>query len=53
MATKLSENMSKLIHRMGREREDRIIIGKMKLTLATIFLVDNNWKVFKETRKWG
>ena len=25
MATKLSENMSKLIHGMGWEREDRII----------------------------
>jgi hypothetical protein len=32
MATKLSENMSKLIHRMGREREDRLIGGEMKLT---------------------
>ena len=50
MATKLSENMSKLIHRMGREREDGIISGKTKLTVATIFLIDDNWKVFKEYR---
>jgi len=27
MAMELSENMSKLIHRMGREREDRITNG--------------------------
>ena len=47
MATKLSENMSKLIHRMGREREDRIISGKTKLTVAAIFLIDDNWRIFK------
>ena len=50
MATKLSENMSKLIHRMGREREDRIISGETKLTVASIFLIDDNWKIFKEYR---
>lgn len=48
MATKLSENMSKLVHRMGREREDRIINGETKLTVAAIFLIGDNWKVFKE-----
>lgn len=32
---------------MGLEREDKIINGKMKLTVATIFLIDDNWKVFK------
>ena len=50
MAAKLSEGMSKLIHVMGRERENLIISGKMKLTLAQIFLMDSNWKVFKERR---
>ena len=51
MAPKLSENMSKLIHRIGREREDRIIGGEMKLTVTAIFLIDDNWKVFKEHRE--
>jgi len=37
-------------YRMGQEREDRIINGKTKLTVATIFLIDDNWKVFKEYR---
>ena len=50
MAPKLSENMGKLIHRMGQEREDRIISGKTNLTVAAIFLIDDNWKVFKEYR---
>jgi len=50
MATKLSENMSKLIHQMGQEREDRIISGKTNLTVAAIFLIDDNWKIFKEYR---
>jgi hypothetical protein len=50
MAAKLSENMSKLIHQMGQEREDRIISGKTNLTVAAIFLIDDNWKVFKEYR---
>jgi hypothetical protein len=48
MATKLSENMSKLIHRMGQEREDRIISGKTNLTVAAIFLMDDNWRIFRE-----
>jgi len=51
MATKLSENMSKLIHRIGREREDRIISGETKLTVAAIFLIDDNWKIFREHRE--
>ena len=42
--------MSKLIHRTGQEREDRIISGKTNLTVAAIFLIDENWKVFKEYR---
>ena len=50
MIAKLSENMSKLIHRMGKEREDKIISGKTKLTVAAIFLIDNNWRIFKEYR---
>ena len=51
MVTKLSENMSKLIHRVGQEGENGIISGKTKLTVAAIFLMDNNWKVFKEHRE--
>ncbi len=47
MSEKLSEEWSKLIHRMGREREDHIIRGKTKLTVTAIFLIDDNWKVFK------
>ena len=31
------------VHRMGREREDRIIDGETKLTVAAIFLIDDNW----------
>ncbi len=50
MATKLSENMSKLIYQMGRDRENRIVTGKTKLTVTAIFLIDDNWKVFKEYR---
>ena len=50
MASKLSEEWSKLIHRMGREREDRIIGGETKLTVAAIFLIDDNWRIFKEYR---
>jgi hypothetical protein len=48
MAERLSEEWNRLIHRMGREREDRIIGGETKLTMAAIFLIDDNWKVFKE-----
>ena len=51
MSEKLSEEWSKLIHRMGREREDRIIGGETKLTVTAIFLIDGNWKVFKEHRE--
>ena len=36
---------------MGREREDRIISGETKLTVTTIFLIDDNWKIFKEHRE--
>lgn len=43
MPVKLVEELSKLIHRMGREREDRIINGKTNLTVAIIFLIDDNW----------
>ena len=50
MAERLSEKWSKIIHRMGRQREDKIINGKTKLTVAAIFLIDDNWKVFKEYR---
>ena len=51
MADRLSEEWSKLVHRMGREREDRIISGEMKLTVAAIFLIDDNWKTFKKHRE--
>ena len=51
MSEKLSEEWSKLIHRMGREREDRIISGETKLTVTQIFLMDENWKVFREHRE--
>lgn len=37
MAEKLSEELNGLIHQMGREREDRLITGKTKLTVAAIF----------------
>jgi len=50
MPEKLSEEYSKIIYWMGQEREDKIISGKTKLTVATIFLIDDNWKVFKEYR---
>jgi hypothetical protein len=49
MARRLSGKWSRLIHRMGMEREDRIISGEMKLTVAAIFLIDDIWKI----RKWG
>ena len=48
MAKKLSGKLSNLIHQMGRDREDRIISGETKLTVTAIFLIDDNWKVFKE-----
>ena len=51
MAAELSENMGKLIHRMDRVREDRIIGGGTKLIVAAIFLIDDNWKIFKEHRE--
>ena len=35
-------------HQIGREREGRIITGKAKLTVAVIFLMDDNWKIFGE-----
>lgn len=44
MAERLSEKWSRLIHRMGREREDRIISGETKLTVTAIFLINDNWK---------
>ena len=50
MAKKLSGRLSSPIHQMVRDREDRIISGETKLTLAVIFLIDDNWKVFKEYR---
>lgn len=50
MSEKLLEEWSKLIHRMGREREGCIIGGKTKLTVAVIFLIDDNWRIFKEYR---
>ena len=37
MSEKLSEEYSKIIYRIGQEREDKIISGKMKLTVGTIF----------------
>ena len=43
MASELSKELSKVVHRMGMEREDRIISGKTKLTVTTIFLMDDNW----------
>ncbi len=43
--------LSNLIHQMGRDREDRIISGETKLTVTTIFLIDDSWKVFKEHRE--
>ncbi len=51
MATKLSQESNRDIHRIGREREYKIISGKTKLTLAQIFLMDGNWKIFKEHRE--
>ena len=41
MSEKLSEEWDRMIHRMGREREDRIISGERKLTVAAIFLIDD------------
>ena len=48
MAAELSENMGKRIHQIGRERQDRIISGETKLTVASIFLIDDNCETFKE-----
>ena len=50
MAAKLSKELSKAIHQMGMEREDRMISGETKLAVAAIFLMDDNWKVFGEYR---
>jgi hypothetical protein len=50
MTKKLSGKLSSLIHQMGRDREDRIISGETKLTVAAIFLIDDNWRIFKEYR---
>jgi hypothetical protein len=50
MAKKLSGKLSSLIHQMGRDREDRLFSGETKLTVTAIFLIDDNWKVFKEYR---
>ena len=36
MSSELSKELSKVVHRMGMEREDRIISGKTKLTVQTI-----------------
>jgi len=33
---------------MRMEREDRIINGKTNLTVAAIFLMDDNWKIFRQ-----
>ena len=51
MADKLSKEFSGIIHGIGRERENRIIAGKPKLTVAQIFLMDGNWEIFKEHRE--
>ena len=51
MAAKLSQEWNRTIHRVGREREYRIITGETKLTVAQIFLMDANWKIFKEHRE--
>ncbi len=51
MAQRVSGKLNKLIHQMGREREDRIISGEAKLTVTTIFLIDDNWKIFKDYRE--
>ena len=51
MADKLSKEFSGIIHGVGRERENRIIAGKPKLTVAQIFLMDGNWEIFKEHRE--
>jgi hypothetical protein len=48
MAKKLSGKLSSLIHQMGRDRENRIIAGKTKLTVTQIVLMDDNWKIFRE-----
>lgn len=40
MAKRLPEKWNRLIHRMGMEREDRIISGETKLTVAAIFLIN-------------
>jgi hypothetical protein len=51
MVEKLSGKLSSLIHQMGRDRENRIVTGKTKLTVAMIFLMDDNWKIFREHRE--
>jgi hypothetical protein len=45
MAQRLSGELSKLIHQMGRERADRIISGETKLTVAAIFLIDEEGRL--------
>jgi hypothetical protein len=51
MAKTLSGKLSSLIHQMGRDREDRLFSDETKLTVTAIFLIDDNWKVFKEHRE--
>ena len=51
MAEKLSEKLSSLIHQIGRDRKNRIVTGKIELTVAVIFLMDDNWKLFREHRE--
>ena len=51
MTSKLSKELSKRIHQIGRKWEDQIITGKTKLTVTQIFLMDENWKVFREHRE--
>ena len=51
MAQRLSGKLKKLIHQMGREREDRIITSKTRLAVSQIFLMDGNWKIFREHRE--
>ncbi len=35
-------------YQMGRDQENRIAAGKTELTVAMIFLMGDNWKVFKK-----
>ena len=48
MAEKLSEELNRVIHQVRREREDGIISDETNLTVAAIFLMDDNWKIFEE-----